>query len=332
MSKNKRVRLYSKKSWDKVNKDNKFLLEDYMMELEAKGIRESTRKQYYSDIRGFYCFLHDNHDNIYILDADRRLFRNFYIKYQRSNTSSSRINRHQSSIRSLLEYAYENEEEFEYDRNVMGTIKGLENIPVSESIWLSEEEMTFLIKHCIEEGNLQKALYISLSYDSAARRNEIYQVTKDSFDNEERRVTNEVEGKRGKMFPLVYSTRTVKIAKEYFKERGEDDIESLWVTSDAAGNKSRVSYNTLYYWITTLKEPLQEFNDGEYKDFSPHDFRRSSLENLETGTHYMLKDLGVERLDIDMVQQIARHQSSETTKNFYLIDKSEENFNNLFGL
>ena len=317
-----------------MNENNKFLLDDYMMELEAGGRKKSTRDQYFSDIRGFFCYLYDNHDNIYILDADRRLFRNFYIRYQRAGTSTARINRHQSAIRELLEYAYENGDEFEYDRNIMKTIKGLENVPVRESIWLSNEEMEYLIAYCIEEGDLQKAAYISLSYDSAARRNEIYQVEKHSFYDETRTYTNEVEGKGSgeRAFPIVYSKRTRKIVLDYLKGRGEDDIDSLWITTDADSNRTQAAYVTLYYWATTLKKPLSEFNDGEYKDFSPHDFRRSSLENFENGTHYMLDELGVERLSVDQVQRLANHKSSEVTKSFYLVDKTDGEFNELFGI
>ena len=65
---NKRWRLYTKKSWENVNEDSKILLDDYIMELEARGIKESTIKQYYSDIRGFLCYIHDELENIYVLD------------------------------------------------------------------------------------------------------------------------------------------------------------------------------------------------------------------------------------------------------------------------
>ena len=46
----------------------------------------------------------------------------------------------------------------------------------------------------------------------------------------------------------------------------------------------------------------------------------------------MLKEMGVEKLSIEMVQIFARHSSLETTKKFYLLDKTDEEFNSLFGI
>lgn len=307
MGKNKRVRLYSKKSWENANKDNKFLLDDYMMELEARGIAESTRKQYFSDIRGFMCYLYDEHDDIYILDVTRRMFRNFYIMYRRSNTSAARINRHQVAVRRLLDYAHKNEDDYDYDRNIMSSIEGLPSETVREIVFLSDDEIKHLIEHYVGQEDYQLALCFSLAYDSSGRRNEIYQVTKQGFEDIDNRTTNTVVGKRSKEFVLYYSERTAKIAKKYLEQRGEDDIDSLWITTDAAGNKSKVSYNTLYYWVIASRDVLEEYN-GELKEYNFHSFRHAGMENLSNGSHHMLEELGKEDLDIDTLRILANHR------------------------
>lgn len=333
MSKGKRNTFYNKQKWEEVNPNNKFLLEDYKSELEVQGKSKGTIYQYASDIRNFLCWVVDHAKNEDVLEMKRRPFRDFFLTMQRNGSSPARVNRMQSSIRNMLEYAYNNEDDYELDRNIMKSIKGLEGVPTDKSIWLTNEEVEFLIDYCLDNDELLKALYVSISYDSAARRNEVYQVEKHNFLDKELNYTNEVIGKRGKRFPLIFTERTRKIALEYLKERGEDDIDSLWVIEDNEGEKTQISDGLFYYWITTLRDPLFKFNEDSTKhEFSPHDLRRSSLENLENGSHYMLKEMGVEKLSIEMVQIFARHSSLETTKKFYLLDKTDEEFNSLFGI
>ena len=227
MSKGKRNTFYNKQKWEEVNPNNKFLLEDYKSELEVQGKSKGTIYQYASDIRNFLCWVVDHAKNEDVLEMKRRPFRDFFLTMQRNGSSPARVNRMQSSIRNMLAYAYDNEDEYDLDRNVMDSIKGLENQPVREIIWLENDEVEYLIDYCINvQEDLQKALYISLAYDSAGRRNELYQVTKDSFLIEDRRYTNTVTGKRSKQFPLVYSKYTQELAARYLKERGEDDIDS----------------------------------------------------------------------------------------------------------
>lgn len=325
----KRNNLYNAKTWETVNEDSKFLLEDYQAEMQVQGRSEGTIYQYSIDIKGFLCYVHDNLKNKYILELKRRDFRNFFLKFQK-DTSPSRVNRMQSSIRNMLEYAYDNEEDFEYDRNIMKSIKGLETKAVNEHYFLKNNEIEYLIKYCIEHDDLQKALFLSLTYDSARRRNEIYQVEKHSFYDEDKRATNSVIGKRGKEFQAYYSKKTYMIAKEYLKARGEDDIDSLWIKYAADGTKSKVSYEALYHWVISLRTPYEKKFE-EFVEFTPHDIRRSALTNLQNGTHHMLKELKLDNFDIDLLSTYAAHESSETTEKFYLPEKDKEKLTNLFG-
>ena len=327
----KKNTFYTKEKWEEVNPNNKFLLDDYRSELEVQGKSKGTIYQYTSDIRNFLCWVVDHAKNEDVLEMKRRPFRDFFLVMQRNGSSAARVNRMQSSIRNMLAYAYDNEDEYELDKNVMDSIKGLESQPVREIIWLKNDEVEYLIDYCINEQNdLQKALYISLAYDSGGRRNEIYQVTKQSFLDSSKRYTNDVTGKRGKVFPLVYSKQTQEIAARYLKERGEDDIDSLWVTVGNDGEKQQASYSTLLYWVTTLRQPYAD-KYGEYKDFNSHSFRHSCLEELETGRHRILKEIGKDKLDLDLLKNWAHHNSVSTTM-IYIRDKSSQEFNDMFGI
>ena len=59
-------------------------------------------------------------------------------------------------------------------------------------MFLTDEQVTYLIDYLLEKGKTQKALFVSFAYDSVARRNEISQVQKYSFQDITKSSTNEV--------------------------------------------------------------------------------------------------------------------------------------------
>lgn len=323
----KRNNLYSNEVYEKVNKESKDILEDYILELKARGRAKKTIEQYVFDIKMAYCYFQENNSNKSILDLKKRDFRNFFLMLQETGKSSARINRVQSSLRNLLEFVVDDEDDYEdYYKNPMKKIKSVEKNSVREIIFLTDEQIDYLIDYLMKRKKYQKALYISLSYDSAARRNEIHQVKKHNFL--ESNMTNSVIGKRGKQFSLMYMNRTREIAQKYFEERGEDDIESLWV-SYYNGEARPLTYETLYQWAISFRSILEDKYDEDLP-INSHSFRHTSLENYENGTHHNLKDMGKESLSINELRVLANHENIDITQS-YLKNKDQEILSDLFS-
>ena len=100
----------------------------------------------------------------------------------------------------------------------------------------------------------------------------------------------------------------------YFDKRGEDDIESLmdgWLRR----SKASAEYSTLYGWPLSLRKVLEEVS-GEYVEINAHTWRHTGLENYENGTHYVLKQLGKEKLPLEVLKVLANHNSIETTQSY----------------
>lgn len=314
---------------ENINKESLDILNDYILELKSKGRAEKTIKQYRWDILHFLEYAKENYNNKSILELKKRDFRNFFLYMQEEGKSSARINRVQSSLRNLLEFVVDDEDDYDdYNKNPMKKIKSLEKQEVREIIFLTDEQVTFLIDYLLENKKTQKALYVSLSYDSAGRRNEIVQVEKHSFYNPEERSTNTVTGKRSKKFRLMYSTRTQEIAKKWLEERGEDEVDSLWV-SYYNGNPRPLTYDTLYMWAVSFRSILESKYDEDIP-LNSHTFRHSSLENYENGTHHSLQYMEKDKLDINTLRILANHNDISITQS-YLKNKDEEILNDLFS-
>ena len=154
-----------------------------------------------------------------------------------------------------------------------------------------------------------------------------YGVEKD-FAEKDKNFTNVVTGKRNKKFRLLYRART-KQAYELLMKHRNDDCEFLWTTRQD-GEVVQASYETLYAWVISWRKILAE--KFEPKEFNPHSFRHSALENYGDGTHYVCREhLDGKMLTIEQLKILAHHEDVSTTMS-YLRDKGEDELLNAFGI
>lgn len=322
------VKMFDEEIYESVNKESKEALEDYVIELKSKGRSDGTIKQYSFDCRAFLCHIHENMDNKSILDLKRRDFRSFFLFMKEAGKSSARINRFMSSVRNWCQYLEDDEDDYEdYENNPMRKIKSIESEKVREIFFLTDEQIDFLIDYLVKTKQYQKAFYVEFSYTSGARRNEIFQVSKHSF-LKEGNMTEKIIGKRGKRFGLVFSNRCKELAKMYLEDRGEDDLDELWVTGKGE-NKRPLGYDSLYNFAVSFRKILQD-EYQEQIELNSHSFRHSFAENLSNGTHSMLGQLGREKLTLNEIRILLNHSSTDMTQS-YMRNKDDEIIDSLFG-
>lgn len=324
-------RIYTKEKWGQVNKYNKSLMEDFLLELKSQKKKEGTLKQYKNDLRILFIYVLENLDNKPISKLNKKSFRNYSLWLSTEcNMSNARVNRLLSALRSMLTYATDDDDySDDIEINYAAKVKGLTKDKVRDIIFLSMEEVNHLYDTLIKQKKYQQATLLGLMIDSACRRNEAYQVEKDSI-TDDGAFTNTVTGKRGKKFKLLYNDMTKKAYKLYMAQRGEDDVKSLWVTKELDGTPRQASYESLYYWVRSWRPIIEEFS-GEEKPFNAHSFRHISLELLSTGEHYICKKLGKAKFELRELQLLANHSDPSTTAS-YLADKSDDELLLAFGL
>lgn len=319
---------FTQEKWGKVNKYNKDLLEDFILELKASGKSLGTIAQYRNDIRIIFIYILEEIDNKKICDLKKKHFRNLVLYFKDKGMSNARVNRLKSAVSSMLEFA-SNEEDYEDDIviNYAGKIKGLQKDNVRDIIFLTWDEVMIIHDELKQQQRYQEMLLLSLAIDSAGRRNELHQVEKDSI-TENGNFTNEVVGKRNKRFRLMYHEMTKEAYKLYMQQRGQDDLKELWLCKDMS-EKTPADKDTLYSWVVSWRKLLEK-HTGEYKPFNAHSFRHISLETLSDGTHYVCKKLN-KVFDINELKLLAHHESIDTT-NSYLRDKSDDMLLEAFGI
>lgn len=317
-------KFFSEEKWGKVIQSNKDLLNDFLLDLKQKKRSPKTIYQYKSDLQGYMCYLTQNLENQDILKLSRKDFRKFsiYLVDERK-VSSARHNRIIAVLHSFLNFAEENDE-VEYT-NQSRRVRGIPNEPVKEIAFLSDELILSLYDKYMLEQEYQKATLLILAYDSAARREELLQVTKGSFYFE-RNDTNIVVGKGRKKFSLLYFYKTTFAARSWLEIRGIDSVDSLWLCDGKQPNA-----DWIYKTFIDMRKDIETLK-GPSKNFSPHSMRHSALTNYGNGTHYICKGLRIEGgFPLEKLKLIAHHDSMDTTQG-YLPDNSVSELKVMFRL
>lgn len=318
-------RIFNEEDWLQVNQDNKNIMEDFLEEYKQQKKKQSTIDQYKNDIRIVLIYVLKQLKNKCVLELTKKDFRRFNLWLQEKGMSASRVNRMMSAVRSMLTFC-EDDDDYEYDVNVALKVKGLPKEDVREIYFLTDEQVVLIREELRSREEYIKMLLLDLAYDSGGRRNELYQVKKEGLL--EKNNTNIVIGKRGKKFPLLYFSRTKESLKLYLEQRGEDDIESLWVVGKK--EKRMVSYQTIYEWFVYMSEILKELT-GEDIPFNAHSLRHSLINNLHDGTHYILTELGRDKIELNELKLLVNHSNISTTES-YLRDNSNDLLESTFGI
>lgn len=327
MAKQTYNRIYTKQKWDEVNSFNKDLLADYMLQIKSEGKSIGSQKQYYNDARIIMIYILEQLGNKPMYKLNRKSFRNMVLWMQENGLSSARINRMLSTTRNLLNFGLDDDdysEDFEDCKANPSRIRGMQKEKVRDIVFLSDEEIHIIYNKLMEREEYSQALLCGLMYDSAGRRNEAMQVKRSDITLDGNFTTNEVTGKRGKKFRLMYNSMTKEAFKK-LEESREDDQDVLWLTRSG----TPASYETLYAWVVSWRKIIEEAT-GEYKEFNAHSWRHSALESLSTGDHYIARKLG-KKFDIQELKLLAHHEDISTTDS-YLKNKDEEMLLEAFGL
>lgn len=325
-------RVYTPEKWEQVNKENKLIMEDFLTEYRQQKKAESTLHAYYEDLRLVLIKIMEDFDNRSILDMSKKDFRRLNIWFDDSGMSPARCNRIHSVINSLLTFC-EDDDDYDYEVNQSKKVKGIprEKVKTNEDdFFFTYDEFVKVRDILVERGDLQTAVMWSLFFDSGGRRNEIFQIKKDGLL--EGNKTNIVRGKRGKLFPLVYLNDTKELIRQYLEERGDDDIESLWISGKGEDKRPITDSTTLYDRIVKCSRILSDVR-GEETNIFPHTCRHSRIECLLRGEDDRLKDENGKnkKFPIEQIMVFVHHSDVSTTQS-YTKDRSTEIIDDMFGI
>ena len=325
-------RIYTPALWEQVNPENKAILEDFLAEYRQQKKAKSTVDAYFQDGRIAMIYILQHHNNKSILEMTKKDFRNMSIWLSDDcQMSANRVNRLKATVNSMLSFV-EDDDSYDYNVNYAKKVKGLPRERVRDNdddFFFTYDEFVKVRDILVERGRLQDAVLLSLGFDSGARKNELYQVIKHGLLDGNK--TNVVIGKRGKKFPLVYLDDTKELIRKYLDERGDDDIDSLWIKG-SGDHKSPVTKDSLYNRMRSISDIFSEVR-GEPCNIFMHTMRHSRAESLMQGTDLRLVDENGEtiKFPLDKISKFMHHSDIGVTQG-YLMNHDEEEIDAMFGI
>ena len=221
---------YTPELWEQVNKENKRIIDDFLAEYKQRKKSKGTIDGYFNDLRIIMIYILKELNNRCVLELNKKDFRGLSLYFtEECGMSPARTNRLKSAINSLLTFC-EEDDDYEYEINMAKKVKGIPRERVKDdedNFFFTFDEFIRVRDILVERGRLQDAVLWSIGFDSAGRRNELFQIEKHGLLDGNK--TNTVIGKRGKKFYLVYLDDTKELIRQYLEERGEDNIDSLWI-------------------------------------------------------------------------------------------------------
>ena len=234
--------LYTPEKWEKVNRENIELLNDFLEYKKSSDKSPKTIEQYYQMIRFFFCWNLEYNNNKFFVDIKKREFIKFFsYAVEKCQWSPNRISTVKSSLSSLSNYI-ENilDDEFENYRNTICKIETAVKQPVREKTVLEPKEIEACLSKLVENKKYQLACYLALAVASGARKAELLQFKTSYFKDEyiefgclyktPEMIRTKGRGSKGKM---LNKYTFVKMFKPYFdlwmKYRKENGIDNEWL-------------------------------------------------------------------------------------------------------
>lgn len=309
--------------WEKVSKWNKGLVKMYMSYLGASDKSSKTKEKYLHNLKLFFQWVLNYQDNKPFEKLKKRNYMewlDYLVNEQKLSPARVRVLRCTvSSFSNFCEDILSGDEDYpEFDnfRNLILKIKPPVLNNIREKTYLTKEQIEDLLNYCEDKEMWQECVYITVSFYTGARIEEVLQFKRSDFKEDNLKGDYYVTSpKRCKGRGSIGKVRTFKIKKEFLQyyldkylETRTDKLDELFIYEIKSKNETYPAKDaTIRTWCNKFSKYL---NTPIY----PHCFRSSIATVLSVE----------ENKDISKIQSLLGHQSSATTQIYIKHDPNED--------
>jgi integrase len=316
--------------WEKVNIENKKLMDRFLREKNARS-SDMTIKGYRSDLEIFFTWNLENNDNKFFIDIKKIEFSDFFsYAVEELQWNGARFGRAKSCLSSFSNFI---EKFFDSEhpnfRNVI--LKSIESLPknaVRDKTVLSDDQVENIFKQLEDNEEFQIICWFALAIGSGSRFSELLRFTTDIIDENNtafdglfletlKQIKTKGRTKSGKMI-------TKYIIKDIFLKRYNDWL----IIRENILNKNNKNHN--YIFIKSNGDPAKETTVRGWVEkiekilgipFYPHANR-----------HYFTTFLSKAKLPEDLIQEICGWTDSKMIKLYNDSSIKDRSFSELGNL
>lgn len=310
--------------WNQVNPKNKQLAEEFL-EMNS-SLSPKTLKQYKSNIRQFFWWVHIALNGKDLSKITKRDFLRFINYLQSRGMSSSAVSLKKSVVSSFNNYieniVADDDEEYKMFRNFTRGLPAIPKNQTYEKVKISKDDYDLFISTLLEDENYLGAAWVATAFNAGARRAEIPQFRTEILDYPipdgqnyilSHNVRLKGRGEDGKIEPYMINLEALKYMKLWVEKRG---YESDYIFTTKYGGEIKSMSET---WADEFCSNV--LSDIVGRRINPHLFKASCVT-------YLLE----QGIDLALVSKhVAHHNDVSTTiKHYDLRDFAEEK-NKIFG-
>ena len=149
-------------SWEKVSKENKQLVNDFIKYCKSNDKSPQTIHQYEEWLKVFFCWNYDENNDKFFVNLKRRDFVYYFGWCRDLGMSANRIASLKSVLSSLsseIELLYE--DEYPSFHNQLRALEPVKISTVREKTVISNQQMTEILEKLVEKKEYQIACYLA---------------------------------------------------------------------------------------------------------------------------------------------------------------------------
>lgn len=292
---------------EKINDENKYLMEDFINYLYTTDKSPQTIVVYKSNLNIIMCWLCERCANKAFYDINKRDIMNFQNFMVRNKLSSSRIRNIRSTMSSLSDYIERMcDDMYPNFRNIVNKIPAPPQNEKREKTVLSASDLDELLSVLVASERYQVACFVAMTAFGGARKAETIQYKASWFTDKNvinglyktpliRTKGSGSEGK--KLNKFILKNKVDYYLNLWLKQREElgVDVDELFVTKDD-GNWIGAKVSTASSFMETCSRLMD-------MDIYAHSLR-----------HFYVTFLAQQDIPLTVIADIVGHNSSETTK------------------
>lgn len=277
---------------EQFDRQNKFLITEFLEYLKSVDKAPTTIEQYKNDLQIFFCWNLTDNDNKPFTKITKREFAKFQNnainEWEWSPKRIRRVKAVISSLSNFIENILDEEDEFKDYRSIIKKIESPANEPVREKTIFEPEELQHLLDVLVENKKYEAACALSLAMCSARRKSELTRFKVSYFTDENvihgslyktpEKVVTKGRGSKGKLLYLyVLKKQFDPYLKLWMDERKEKGIESEWLfpKPDMKDHVSKDTFDTWAEWFTEITG--KDFYWHCIRHFATTEFRKNNL-------------------------------------------------------
>lgn len=302
--------LVTEELWNKVNPENKSLLEEFLEYKKSTGKSEETIYQYSSQIKIFLVWLLEHAKNKEFIDINKRdiiKFQGYCINTLKH--SPARVRSMRSAISSLSIYIENILDDLYPDfRNIVNKIEAPKLTPVREKVILNMDESLEVCEKLYNDNRIQLACFLSIAMFSGLRKQEMTRLLYEDFTTNVQIVHDcfykttpiKLKGDKNKKESKLIWNRCDKYLKAWIKYRQDNNINCKYLfCREDNGNYVKLLVSTINSYVETISS---YYGYPVYM----HSYRHLySTFLLESG------------IPAEVVQMLLSHEDVSTTLKFY---------------